>query len=45
MTLYLAVNNLAAQAFRTALLRFVLGPLGLPAAAVGAFGGGFLLGR
>ncbi|WP_433725594.1 MFS transporter [Actinoplanes sp. CA-051413] len=48
MTLYLAVNNLAAQAFQTALLLFVLGPLGLPAAAVGvavaAFGGGFLLG-
>lgn len=48
MTLYLAVNNLAAQAFQTALLLFVLQTLGLPAAAVGvavaAFGAGFLLG-
>lgn len=48
MTLYLALNNLAAQAFQTALLLFVLQTLGLPAAAVGlavaAIGAGFLLG-
>jgi MFS family permease len=48
MTLYLAANNVATQAFQTALLLFVLHTLGLSAAAVGfavaASGGGFLAG-
>ena len=48
MTLYLAANNVAAQAFQTALLLFVAHTLGLPATAVGfaiaAMGGGFLAG-
>jgi MFS family permease len=48
MTLYLAVNNVAAQAFQTALLLFVVRTLGLSAAALGlavaAAGGGFLVG-
>ena len=48
LTAYLAVNNLAAQAFQTALLLLVTKSLGLPAAAYGftvaAYGGGFLLG-
>ncbi|WP_433360608.1 MFS transporter [Actinoplanes sp. CA-142083] len=46
LTLYLAANNLAAQAFQTALLLFVTRTLGLGAGAVGlavaAIGGGFL---
>jgi MFS family permease len=48
MTLYLGVNNVAAQAFQTALLLFVVRTLGLPAAAAGlavaATGAGFLAG-
>jgi len=48
MTLYLAANNIAAQAFQTALLLFVVRTLGLSAAALGlavaAAGGGFLTG-
>jgi len=41
MTLYLAANNIAAQAFQTALLLFVVRTLGLSAAALGLvfFGG------
>jgi MFS family permease len=48
MTWYLAVNNLAAQGFQTALLLFVIGPLHRSPAAVGfvlaASGAGFLAG-
>lgn len=48
MTLYLAANNFAAQAFQTALLLFVVRTLGLSAAAAGfavaAAGAGFLAG-
>jgi MFS family permease len=48
MTLYLAVNNVAAQAFQTALLLYVVGPLARGPAAVGfalaASGAGFLAG-
>jgi len=48
MTLYLAVNNVAAQAFQTALLLYVVGPLGRDGTAVGfalaASGAGFLAG-
>lgn len=48
MTLYLAANNVAVQAFQTAVLLFVVRTLHLPAYAVGlaiaAAGGGFLIG-
>ena len=48
LTLYLAANNVAAQAFQTALLLFVVRVLDRGAGAVGlavaATGGGFLLG-
>ena len=48
LTLYLAANNVGAQAFQTALLLFVVRVLDRGAAAVGlavaATGGGFLLG-